>query len=90
MRLEVTIPDQILSQAQHMALKAGVSFDQFITEAVELRLEDGYDGPIPTPELVASLRQAEGEIDSGKGLTMSQVDQNLAAKRAAWLQANQR
>ena len=90
MRLEVTIPDQVYSQAQRVAVESGVSFDRFVSDAVELHLDDEPRGPIPTLELIAGLRQAEADIDSGKGLTMEQVDKSLAVKRAAWLQANPR
>jgi hypothetical protein len=88
MRLEVSIPDQLVGQAQRAASEIGVSFDRFVTEAVQLHLEDEHPEPKPTPELIAKLRNAEAEIDAGKGMTMAQVEQSLAAKRAAWLQAN--
>ena len=88
MRPEVNIPDQLYGQAQRVASEIGVSFDRFTADAVELHLEDACDGPKETPELIASLHKAEADIDAGKGLTMAQVDKSLAAKRAAWLQAN--
>ena len=68
-----------------MATESEVSFDRFVSDALVLHVEDATDGPQVTAELIASLRKAEADIDAGKGLTMEQVDKNLAAKRAAWL-----
>jgi hypothetical protein len=90
MRLEVTIPDHLASQAQRAASETGVSFDRFVADAVQLHLADDYDGPEPTPELIASLRKAQADVRGGKGRTMAQVEESLAAKKAAWLQANPR
>lgn len=90
MRLEVTIPDQLYSQARRAADETGVSFDRFIADAVSLHVEEEREGPLPTPELIASLKKAETDVDAGNGLTMAQVEQSLATKRAAWLQANPR
>ncbi|AIE85997.1 hypothetical protein [Fimbriimonas ginsengisoli] len=90
MRLEVTISDQLYSQAQRVAVEIGVSLDRFVSEAVELRLEDEPSGPKVTPELVAALRKAKADVEAGNGRTMAQVEESLAAKRAAWLQANPR
>ena len=90
MRLEVIIPDQLFSEAQRMAEQTGVSLDRFVSEAVELHLGDEFCGPTPRPELISSLRKAEDDVRAGNGLTMAQVEESLAAKRAAWLQANQR
>jgi len=88
MRLEVTIPDPIFDQAQRAATASGVSIDRFLSEAVRFWFDDEPRGPIATPELIAALRKAEADIDAGKGLTMAQLDESLAAKRAAWLKAN--
>ena len=90
MRVEVTIPDQVYSEAQRLAVESGVSFDRFISEAVELRLDDEPTGPVPTPELIAALRRAKDDVMVGNGRTMAQVEESLAAKRAEWLQANRR
>jgi hypothetical protein len=88
MRLEVTIPDHVYSEAQRAAVKSGVSLDLFVSEAMALYLDDEPRALVPTPELIAALRKAEADIDAGNGLTMAQVEASLAAKRAAWLQAN--
>lgn len=90
MRLEVTIPDQLFDQAQRVAVERGVSFDRFLSEAVEFRLEEEPAVPVPTPELIAALRKAEADIRAGHGLTMAQVEESLAERKAAWLQANPR
>jgi len=78
MRFEVSIPDQIVSQAERVAVESGVSLDEFVSDAMELRL-DIENGPIPTPELIASLRQAQADVKAGKGRTMAQVEESLAA-----------
>jgi hypothetical protein len=88
MRLEITIPDPIYSNAQRVATEMGVSFDHAVSDAMEIYLADEYDGPEPTPELIASLRKAQADVKAGKGPTMAQVEESLAAKRAAWLHAN--
>jgi hypothetical protein len=90
MRLEISIPDPIYTDAQRVATELGVSFDRFVSEAVELHIDDEPRGPVPTRELIASLRKAEADIDAGKGRTMAQVEESLAAKKAAWLPANPR
>lgn len=88
MRLEVTIPDQIVDQAQRVAVECGVSFDRFVSDAVELHLDNEPLGPVPSPELIAALRKARADVKAGNGRTMAQVGESLAAKKAAWLQAN--
>ena len=88
MRLEVTIPDPLFDQAQRVAVESGVSLDRFVSEAMELHLEDEPRGPVPTPELIAALRKAKADVKAGNGRTMAQVEESLAAKQAAWLQAN--
>jgi hypothetical protein len=87
MRLEISIPDPIFSNAQRVATEMGVSLDRFVSNAVEIMADD-YDGPDPTPELIASLRQAQADVKAGRGRTMAQVEERLAATKAAWLQAN--
>ena len=89
MRVEVTIPDKVYSQAQRAAIETGVSFDSYITEAVTLHLEVETERPLKlTGDQIATIRQSQAEIKAGKGKTMAQVEESLAEKRAAWLQAN--
>jgi hypothetical protein len=57
---------------------------------LEAYINDEYEGPKPTPQLIASLRQSQADVKAGKGRTMAQVEESLAAKEAAWLQPNPR
>ena len=89
----ITIPDHLYVEVQRAAEASGVSVDYFVSEALQLHLGDEHyelDAPKLTPSQVAGGRKARASIAAGKGLTMAQVEQNLAARKAAWLQANPR
>ena len=88
MKVEVIIPDPVFHEAERAAERTGVSLDRYFSDALLLHLEDGHDGPQMTPELLKSLRAAEADIDAGLGLTLTQMDEDLAAKRNSWLRAN--
>jgi hypothetical protein len=88
MRLELNIPDPIFEEAVRVASENGVSVELFITESVELRLDEEPHGLPVTPELLVSLRKAEADIDAGLGLTMAQSEEKFRARRAEWLRAN--
>lgn len=85
MRLQVTIPDQLFIEAHRVAEEAGVSFDYFVSEAVAHHLESELGGPPVSPELITALRKAQSDVLSGGGKTISEVRENLATNRAAWL-----
>jgi len=89
----VPLPDPLYIEAQRAAAASGVSLESFIVDAVQLHLNDE---PEEKRSLTLSDEQAKiielgrADIKAGKGLTMEQVEKKLAAKKAAWLQANQR
>ena len=41
-----------------------------------------------TPERLAQIDEAAAEIAAGKGLTIEQLDEELARRRAEWLRIN--
>jgi hypothetical protein len=43
-----------------------------------------------TAEQVNIIERGRSDIRAGKGLTMDQVERDLAAKKAEWLEANPR
>jgi hypothetical protein len=84
----VQLSDQLFIEAQRKAAAAGMSVERFVADAVLLHLHDDLgDQPSVTltPEQIAIVRKSQEEIKSGKGLTMEQVEQRLAANKAAWL-----
>ncbi|RYZ72200.1 MAG: hypothetical protein EOP09_03555 [Proteobacteria bacterium] len=87
---QISIPDPFFAEATRRAKASGVSLERYVMDALRLHFEDEYDGPKATPELIATLRQADADIDAGKGLTMEQVRANLAANRTEWLQNHSR
>jgi hypothetical protein len=89
MRLEVTIPDQVYRQAQLMAVETGITIDRLVSDAVTMHLEVDSEPPLKlSAEQIAKVRQSQAEIKAGNGRTMAQVEESLAERRAAWLQAN--
>jgi hypothetical protein len=89
---QIELSDQLFAEAQRKAAAVGMSVDRFVADAVQLHLHEALDDTRSislTSEQVATIRQSQAEIKSGKGLTMEQVDQQLAAKRAAWLKTHQ-
>lgn len=89
MRLEIIIPDTTRPE-----LKAKLaSLTRRLSERPELveELETGEDEAIQrmfTPERLAHIARAKAEIDAGHGLTLDQLDSELAANKAEWLLAN--
>lgn len=89
---EVRIPDQVYQQAAQAADAQNVSLEEFVTEAVQLLLHDqaGERQNVRlTPEQITIIRKSQAEIRAGEGLTMSQVEERLASKKAEWIEAHQ-
>jgi hypothetical protein len=89
---EIRIPDEVYRQAAQAADAQHVSLEDFVTEILQLHLQEG-DAAIQrmfTPERLAHIAKAEAEIDAGLGLTPQQARADFATKRAEWLRANQR
>jgi|GEM_PF-2063993 len=92
MRLEVTIPDQLFANAQRAAEKTGLSMEAFLNGALEDRVEASHEDSSPlvlSPEQIASVLAADEQIRKTGGLTMAEVEKNLAAKKAQWLKSRQ-
>jgi hypothetical protein len=89
----VPIPDQLYLQARQAAKATGQSLEMFVAEALQLRLNDDLSESQElrlTPDQVASLRIAQDGVKGGAGLTMQQVEENLAASMSEWRRANSR
>ena len=89
MRLEVTIPDPLVNQAQHVAAASG--FDSVAAYVIDLighnvkpEGDEDYDH-VFTPEVLAALDLAAAEARAGKSYTRKQVDEFLVENRTAWL-----
>lgn len=79
---EVRIPDQVYEQAMRAAEAQHVTVEQFVTEAVQLHLQDDQaeiQGMF-TPERLAHIATAQGEIDAGQGITFEEWRADFAAK----------
>lgn len=84
----IHISDPAYDTARFAAARTGRSVEAFIEEAVQRLAEE--EAPLKlTPEQVAIVRQSQQEIKNGKGMTMEQVEQQLAANKAAWLKTHQ-
>ena len=91
MRLEITIPDQLYSQAQHAAASLGLSVDRYMADALQVHLREEKHGPDAlrlTSEQAAFIRKGQAEVKAGKFLTMEQVEERSAADTAEWLEEN--
>ena len=90
MRLEVTIPDPLVNQAQHVAAASG--FDTVAAYVVDLishdvkpEADENYDSAF-TPEVLAALDTAAADARAGKSYARNQLDEFLAGNRTAWLE----
>ena len=89
----IPLPDPLYIEAQRAATACGMSIESFIVEAVRLHLDDDLHEEnivVLAPEQVAIVRRGQSDIKAGRGATMEQAEQRLAAKKAAWLQTNPR
>jgi metal-responsive CopG/Arc/MetJ family transcriptional regulator len=86
MRFEVTIPDEIYRQAQRVAEDSGVNFDRFISEAVELHLEDEETVTL-TEEQYAAIDAVAPYEPGQQNYTREEVAARARKRTDAWLQA---
>lgn len=73
------------AQAEHIPL------DQFVEEAVQMRLQDQWLEPESfrlTPEQLDKVREAQVSLAAGKGSSIEQVRDDLAKMKAEWLAKN--
>ena len=83
----IPLPDPLYVEAARFAAASGQSVEAYVTEAVRQRVVD--DAPtVLSPEQAAIVRQSQKDMRDGKGYTMAQVEERLAANKAAWLRTN--
>ena len=90
---QVRIPDEVYRQAAEAAEAQHVSVEEFVTETLQLRLQDTDDAAIQrmfTPERLALIAAAQAEIDSGQGISFEQWRSEFDFQRAARLKGSQR
>ena len=84
---DVRLSESLYRQATDAARAQRVSVEEFVSEAVQLRLRD--PGAITlTSEQLAKVRHAQAQVKAGEVLTMEQVEQRSAANRAKWPEEN--
>ena len=87
---QVQLDDQVFKVAQRRAADAGYSsVDEYIADVVVHQSDDNIDH-LFTPERLAHIDQAEADIKAGKSYTSEQANEELAKRRAEWLQTNPR
>ena len=82
---DVHLSKSTYEQVATAALAECVTVDEFIEEAVQLRLRDPEAMTLP-PDQMAKVRRAQAQVKAGRVLTMEQVEQRSAANRAKWLE----
>jgi hypothetical protein len=88
---QIQLSDQLFLIAQRRAAEAGFgSVDEYVADMLQHDLEDQSENfdHLFTPERLAHIDRAAAEIDAGLGLTLEQVDAELAKRRAEWLSQN--
>ena len=85
---DVPIPDHLYRQATQAAEAHHVTVEAFVAEAVQLLLLDDPENldHLFTPRVLAAIDKGAEEAREGKSLTMAQVEEQLLAKRKAWLE----
>jgi hypothetical protein len=88
---QIQLNDQLFEEARRRADDAGFpSVDEYIAEV----LQQGFAGEAEsfehlfTPERLAHIDRAIASMDAGRGLTMEQVEAELAQRRTEWLARN--
>ena len=80
--------------AERAAADGFASVDEYVAEVVCDRPVETLPppdlDPFFTPERLAQIDAAAATIRAGHGMTLEQVDAFLAARRAAWLEANRK
>jgi len=87
---QIQLNDQLFEVAQRRAAEAGFeSGDEYVAEVLQgiCGETENFDH-LFTPERLAHIDQAAAQIDAGHGLTVEQVESELAKSRAKWLDQN--
>ena len=92
MRLEIIIPDSTSPdlKARLTSLTERLSRRPELVEEIHFKgeAEDAAIQKLFTPERLAKIDAAQAGIRGGKGRTLEQLDERLAATKAEWLAAN--
>jgi hypothetical protein len=83
---QIQVDDQLFQVAQLRATEAGFrSVDEYVADLLqhELLEHENLDRYF-TPERLATIDAAAAQIAAGQGLTMEQVDAELARRREEW------
>jgi len=86
MRLEITLPDGLYSEAQSAATARGLSLDRYMADLLKVHLRAGKSEPVLklSPEQIEFIRQGQTDALAGNVLTLEQLDELSAADKAAW------
>jgi hypothetical protein len=90
---QIRLSDQLYQEAQRKAAEAGfTSVDEYVADVLQHDLQEETENldHLFTPERLAHIDLSAAEIDAGQGLSLEQVDAQLAKRRAEWLRQNSR
>ena len=85
---DIHITDQLYARARRVAIARGFStVDEFLEDVIqgECSSEIEYLDHLFTTEVLAELDRRVAELDSGKSVSIKEVEQRIAAKRQQWL-----
>jgi len=88
---QIQLNDQLFEEARRRADDAGFpSVDEYIAEVLQQGFADQAESfdHLFTPERLAHIDRAAAAMDAGRGLTMEQVEAELAQRRTEWLARN--
>lgn len=83
----IQLEDQLYQEAQRRAAEAGFeNVEAYIADVVQHDLEEAKHVELLfTQERLAQIDRAAAQIEAGQGLSMEQVDIELAKRRDEWL-----
>jgi hypothetical protein len=88
MRLELNIPDTLVSGAQLAAAACGLSLEAYMADALQLRLQDDPEDDMAwffTPQRIAEIKEAQAEARTGNNISLDQYRAQAPQRRAEWL-----
>jgi hypothetical protein len=80
---QINLSDQLYQEALRKAAEAGFpSVDEYVADVLQHDLHEETENldHLFTPERLAHIDRGAAEIDAGKGLTLEQVDAELAKR----------
>jgi len=87
MRLEVTIPDQLYSEAKRSAAAGGFgSMDAYVADLIshDIQPESDNDDHFFTAEVVAEIHEAAAAARTGDNVSLDQFRAEAKIRNAAW------